>query len=205
MNGPMLIDEINEHTTATIGSMPTPSRVTDLMIDGYEELKNATVLLGTEKDEDLIRISGEGYVDYILLRTEAVLSTGCRFRIIIDGRYIYDVGIGEKGLTSGWTIGMVNSGLLYKFYDGLHTRTSIGNIPIHVSQDINNLSGPMALLGKWNITTFTSDSPADSVCLLPVPIRFGKSLRVGGRLWAANDVKVATLLTHYYLKTGGGN
>lgn len=205
---PMMIDEVNEHTTAVVNGIPAPPEpfsLTDLMIEGYEEFKGCVPIKRNMSESIFLDIQGEGYVNYIFLQASSTLSSNMVFRIMIDDKYLYNVGAAPAGLSANTLIGFAISSQSFRSYNGTTVGTFLGNILFPAVQAPRYLNNPIAILGKSKLVVLKSDNASDGFCFTEQPIKFKKNLKVTGRTWSSQYEYSANLFTHYYLKTGGGN
>lgn len=209
MINPIMIDEINQHTTEAVNGIyiPQPFSLTDLMIEGYEEkriLNTAVNMQDTGAEKILFDISGEGFINYLLLSNFIGSANSQYVKCLIDDKQIFGYrttaleGNGIFGFTAdSWYQSMVNGDpKLIQCLGNMNISNTVNNTyPINV-----NFGGAHLLLGAQTVETLSKSD----VSLLGQPIHFKKNFKLvlNGYTMTGHTGKI---YCNYYLKTGGGN
>lgn len=191
---PMMIDEVNEHTTAAVNGIPTPPEpfsLTDLMIEGYEYQKVET-RISTQSTITTLDVYGEGYLEGLLLQSDSTTQLPATMRVLIDGKIIYNVSYST--ITAWKPCGFAVSDAVYA---ATNTISMFGLCLSTTGGYFSNIENKN-ILGKTDITAIDA---GECFFFIKYPIHFKKRLQVVSSL----GYKYGYLRGGYYLKTGGGN
>lgn len=191
---PMMIDEVNDHTTAAVNAIPTPPEpfsLTDLMIEGYE-YQNVETRISTQSTITPLDVYGEGYLEGLLLQSDSTTQLPATMRVLIDGKIIYNVSY--SAITAWKPCGFAVSDAVYAATDTISMFGLILTTTGGYFRGIENKN----TLGKTDITAIDA---GECFFFIKYPIHFKKRLQVVSSL----GYKYGYLRGGYYLKTGGGN
>ena len=194
MYNPMLIDEINEHTTAAVGGIdlsPVQNAVeenmSNLLINGYREGIVKTDGFSGIGWRDLLSITGEGYIDEFLL-----VSGNGQPELILDGKTIFKANsmiypdmTSPFGFTLKdylWQAGVVNEIMCHALYE-------------YMSIYGKSADSPPNTFMKEQL--FTGGNVKNAFMIIPAPIKFKQSLKI--RYYASTEY--CRGIIHYWVKT----
>lgn len=193
MNGPIIIDEINEHTTEAVNSIPAPFSLTDLMIDGYEHRNIKAYVPANKALQMICSAIGEGYFEGIYVLSGYINQAKFALRLTIDDKVVlYET---SEYISSYTPFGFATADNMFFVY--LNNNSPNYNI-FGVTHNVGYFQDEIAhTLGSASSVNLENGR---SFFRIKDPIHFKNSVKVEVLLGSAGNVYGG-----FYLKTGGGN
>lgn len=223
MINPIMIDEINQHTTEAVSliNQNTTKAVAPIQPLLNDNLCNLGIGGYTEKTAYYIRqnqyhnntrifsVTGEGYISYLMAMFNSGGNAGIygMLKITIDDNVIYHVD--SYGYFYEYMpLGFIAIPYLHRAMQNttLYFRNPVypqSNITEEYLSHYNLTVDFQPIFGADKVTFTAANNGKRTLTVLPQPLRFRKNIAVD--LTMASSNTSIRMGCHYYLKTGGGN